>query len=206
MKKKIKILNSEDGYNQAAEFYDAKEKYLNSFEQDKLIPLLRDVEDKKVLDIGAGTGRLTMMLAKLGAEVTAVDVSKKMLEALNKKCVQAKLRVTTILGNAEKLAFENKTFNVVIAAFLIVHLKDLRKFFDEAYRVLKDGGTFVVTNINQKDPPLVKIKNGDILIESFYHRPEKIREILKSLAFGIAEEIFVKEKEVWVNQIVVAKK
>ena len=206
MKKKIKILNSEDGYNQAAEFYDQKEKYLNSFEQNKLIPLLGGVEGKKVLDIGAGTGRLTMMLAKRGAEVTALDVSKKMLDGLNKKCVQAKLRVSTIVGDAENLPFDNNTFDIVTAAFLIVHLKDPTRFFDEAYRVLKDGGLFIVTNINQKNPPLVKTSDGEIVIESFYHRPERIREILESLAFGIEEEIFVKEKDVWVNQIIVAKK
>jgi len=110
------------------------------------------------------------------------------------------------VGDAESLPFKNETFDIVSAAFLIVHLKDPTRFFDEVYRVLKDGGLFVVTNINQKDPPLVKTKEGQIIIESFYHRPGKIKEILESLAFNIQEEVFVKEKDLWVDQIILARK
>lgn len=200
--KKAKVYSSEQGYNLAAQFYDEKEKYLNSFEQSKIIPLLGNLTGKKVLDVGAGTGRLSLFLANRGAAVTALDVSPKMLELVKKK----NKNIQTIVGEAESLPFENDSFDIVSAAFLIVHLKDPRLFFDEVYRVLKDGGVFVVTNINQKDPPLVKTKTDSIIIESFYHRPEKIKEILESLAFGIEEEIFVKEKDIWINQILVARK
>ena len=110
------------------------------------------------------------------------------------------------MGDAESLPFENYTFDLVVATFMIVHLKDPKRFFDEVYRVLKDGGKFLVTNINQKEPPEIKTEKGVIKIESYYHRPEKIREILEELAFGIEREIMVKEKDVWVNQIILAKK
>ncbi len=202
MSGKIKVLPSDKGYDLAAPFYDEKEKYLNSFEQNKLLPLLGDIKGIKILDIGAGTGRLSVLLANRGAKVTALDLSPKMLELVKRKNV----KIETVAGDAESLPFDSGAFDVVAAVFLIVHLKDPARFFDEVYRVLKDGGIFVVTNINQKDPPLVKTKAGEIIIESFYHRPEKIREILESLAFKIEEEIFVKEKEIWINQIVVAKK
>lgn len=186
----------------AADVYDENENYLNSFEQGELIPLLGALADKKVLDVGAGTGRLSLPMANRGAYVTALDVSPKMLELVKRKSA----KIQTIVGDAESLPFENNTFDIVTAAFLIVHLKDPARFFDEAYRVLKEGGILAVTNINQKDPPLVKTKEGKIIIESFYHRPEKIKEILRSLAFKIEQEIFVKEKDIWVNQIVVARK
>ena len=114
--------------------------------------------------------------------------------------------VSTVVGDAESLPFGDNTFDWVVAAFLIVHLKDPRNFFDEAYRVLKDGGRILITNINQKESPEVDTAEGKIKIESFYHRPEKIREILEELAFGIEKGVFVKEKDVWVNQIVVGRK
>ncbi len=198
--KRTKILTSEEGYNLAAGVYDENENYLNSFEQGEFIPLLGALADKKVLDVGAGTGRLSLPLANRGAYVTALDVSPKMLELIKNPNIE------TVVGDAESLPFENNTFDIVTAAFLIVHLKDPTRFFDEAYRVLKDGGILAVTNINQKTPPQVKTKQGKIIIESFYHRPEKILEILESLAFSVEENIFVKEKEAWVNQMVVAKK
>lgn len=202
MSRKIKVFFSDQGYDLASEFYDQKEKYFNSFEQNKILPLLGDIKDIKILDIGAGTGRLSLQLEKGGAQVMALDVSAKMLELIRRK----NKKIQTMVGDAENLPFEKESFDIVTAAFLIVHLKDPMRFFDEVYRVLKDGGKFVVTNINQKDPPEVKTKEGNIIIESFYHRPEKIKEILESLAFQVEQEIFVKENEVWVNQILLARK
>lgn len=202
MAKKIKVLSSEDGYNLAAKEYDKNENYLNSFEQGELIPLLGSLAGKVVLDVGAGTGRLSLPMANRGAQVTAVDVSPKMLELLKRK----NNKIITQVGDGESLDFADETFDIVTAAFLIVHLKDPTRFFDEAYRVLKDGGILAVTNINQKTPPEVKTDNGTIIIESYYHRPEKVRELIESLAFQIQEEAFVKEGELWVNQIIIAKK
>jgi ubiquinone/menaquinone biosynthesis C-methylase UbiE len=111
-----------------------------------------------------------------------------------------------VIGDCENMPFDDGGFDVVVSAFHIVHLKDLKRFFDEAYRVLKPGGKFLVTNINQKRPPEIKTKEGMIEIESYYHRPEEVKEVLEELAFGIEKEIFVKEGEVWVNQIMLASK
>ena len=54
------------------------------------------------------------------------------------------------MGEAEDLPLADGSFAIVIATFLIVHLKDLKRFFAEVYRVLKPGGKFLVTNINQR--------------------------------------------------------
>ena len=202
MKAKIKILPSDQGYNLAAKNYDKKEKYLNSFEQNKVLPLLADVAGQKILDAGAGTGRLAVELAKRGAFVTALDISGEMLKVLAGKSKYIELAV----GDVEYMPFEKNAFDWVMSAFVIVHLKDPTRFFDEVYRVLKDGGKFLVTNINQKEPPEVETQEGVIKIESYYHRPEKIREILESLAFKIEKEVITKDGCVWVNKIIVAVK
>jgi len=125
-----------------------------------------------------------------------------MLEILKRKSPTIKI----VVGDAEDLPFEDEYFDVVVATFVVVHLSDPKKFFDEAYRVLKNGGQLLITNINQKEPPEVKTDIGKIKIESYYHRPEMIREILEDLAFEIEEEIIVKENNIWINQIVLAKK
>lgn len=200
--KKIKILDSAEGYDLAAEDYDKKEKYLNSFEKGKFLSLLLEIKNKKILDVGAGTGRVSLPLALAGAQVTALDISEKILELLKRK----NKKITTVVGEAENLPFENESFDIVTAAFLIVHLKDPKIFFDEVYRVLKPDGLFLVSNINQKEPPVVKTKEGDIQIKSYYHRPEKIKDSLQDLAFSIEKEEMIFESEVWVNQIILAKK
>jgi len=208
MKAKIIQYSSAEGYNLAAEGYDQKEAYLNSFEQGRIMPLLGEIKNLEVLDAGAGTGRLSLKLFQKGARVTAFDISEKMLLMLKRK----NKKISTVVGDAENLPFSDKKFDLVVAAFLVVHLKNPERFFDEVYRVLKPGlpaqagGRFIVTNINQKDPPVIKTKKGPIVIESYYHRPEKIIEILNSLAFTVEKEIFTREGERWVSQIVVVRK
>jgi len=204
--KKIKEYNSQQGYDLAAQTYDKKRAYLDSFEKGAVLSMLGDVTDKKILDVGAGTGRVSIELTKKGADVTALDVSEKMLDSLKSKVKSLKSKIQVIQGDAESLPFEDNSFDIAVAAFLIVHLKNPQRFFDEVYRVLKDDGIFLVTNINQRRPPEVETKEGSIIIESYYHRPEKIREMLEELAFTVEEEKFVKEGEVWVNQIIKAKK
>lgn len=199
---KVKVLNSKDGYNILADYYAKKEKYWDSFEKDQVLPLLGEINNKQILDVGAGNGRLSSKLAKLGAEVTALDVSEEMLKSLKRKSK----KIEIILAEAESLPFDNDSFDVVVATFLIVHLKDLKLFFDEVYRVLKPGGLFLVTNINQRKAPEIKVNKDLIEVESYYHRPEQVLEILEALAFSVEQEKFIKEGEVWINQIVLAKK
>lgn len=196
------MLDSETGYNLAAYDYDKKEKFLNSFEQNKIVPLFGELKGKKILDVGAGTGRLALALHKAGAQVAALDVSFEMLKVLADK----NNKIDTVVGEAQNLPFTDKTFDFVTAAFLVVHLKNPLSFFDEAYRVLKNDGKLIITNINQKEPPEVKTKQGKIKIESFYHRPEKLIEGLENLAFKIEKNIFVYENDIWINQIIVASK
>jgi ubiquinone/menaquinone biosynthesis C-methylase UbiE len=202
MRAKVKIYPSAAGYNLAAAGYDKKEKYLDSFEKGKVMELLGDIGGRKILDAGAGTGRLAAAMAKAGAEVFALDVSEKMLKVIKQKSP----RLQTFIGDAGALPFADNSFDWVVAAFLVVHLQDPAKFFDEAYRVLKDGGRLLVTNINQKEPPEIRVHNDMIKIESYYHRPEKIRKIISSLAFVVEKEVFIEEDNTWINQIIVAKK
>ncbi len=196
------VLNSKQGYDLYANFYDKRLAFLDSFEQFQFIPNLGDLKNKKVLDVGAGTGRLSLRLAEKGADVTALDVSPEILKILKKKNSQIK----TIVATAESLPFPDNSFNIITGTFLIVHLKELKYFFQEAHRVLKPNGILAITNINQKSPPELKINKKKIIIESYYHRPEHVLEDLKNLSFAITKNIFVKDKDVWINQIIVAQK
>ena len=61
-----------------------------------------DLRDKKVLEIGCGTGLITYNLAKIGAEVTAIDISEKSLEIAKRRT--ERFNVKYYWGNAEKLS------------------------------------------------------------------------------------------------------
>ncbi|MBU1151270.1 class I SAM-dependent methyltransferase [Patescibacteria group bacterium] len=203
-----KVYNSAQGYDLMAGDYDGKKgeklAFLNSFEEGEFLAMIGGVNGKKVLDVGCGTGRLVGDLLREGAEVYGVDVSEKMVEAAQKKFGRAKFEV----ADACDLPFENESFDVVVAAFLIVHLKKPEDFFAEAYRVLRDGGVFVVSNINQKKAPLLKAGGSreKFYIDSHYHIPKHVLEKLENEFFKIEDEKFVYEGKAWVNQVIKARK
>jgi ubiquinone/menaquinone biosynthesis C-methylase UbiE len=198
-----KLHSSAEGYDLYASCYDQDLGYLDSFERTVLLQMFADLKGKQVLDVGCGTGRLVRDLRNSGAFVTGVDISEKMVEACKKKFPGMGVK----LGEADELPFEDESFDVLVASFLIVHLKTLDKFFDEAMRVLKPGGTLFVTNINQRKAPKLKTKdNEEIVILSFYHRPDDVKAALEHAFFDIEKEEFVRDGKVWVNQIIKATK
>lgn len=201
-KKRSKLYLPKEGYDLFAPHYDDSFKLLSGFEKGQLFSVFGDMKGKKVLDLGCGTGRILGELKLFGAEVTAVDISEEMLSKAKKKHPDVEM----IVADAENLPFENDYFDVVTATFLIVHLKNPEIAFDEVYRVLKSGGEFVLTNINQRKAPKLKTSEGEIVIQSYYHRPEDIISKLENCPFKIENNEFVKERGVWITQIVKAIK
>jgi len=91
----------------------------------------------RILDVATGTGDLADSMAKIsGAEVTALDLSPEMLAIARKKYP----KITFLEGYAEKLPFQDASFDVVSAGFGVRNFEDLRKGMREFYRVLKPGG------------------------------------------------------------------
>lgn len=201
--RKSKVFLSKEGYDKYAPFYDEKSDFLDGFEGDEIWKMIGKVEGKSVLDAGCGTGRLIKILFEKGAFVTGLDIAPEMLKVARKKFKKAEF----VEGSVEKMPFEDESFDMVTAGFVIVHLKDLRKFFDEVYRVLKPGGVFVLTNVNQRKAPKLRLANReDLVITSFYHIPKQVISALEESFFNIEEEKFVHGNAVWINQIIKATK
>jgi ubiquinone/menaquinone biosynthesis C-methylase UbiE len=96
----------------------------------------------RVLDIGCGTGRFTLMLAKnTGAEVYAIDPSDDMMGEAKKKDKKKKVRWSK--GTAERLSFPNEYFDCVFMTFVFHQIKNRKKSLTEIYRVLKPKGKCV---------------------------------------------------------------
>ncbi|MFC1616506.1 class I SAM-dependent methyltransferase [Patescibacteria group bacterium] len=135
-RKQSGLIDVEEGYTIYAKEYQETEEYLDTFDRNALMLYLKNLKGKKILDVGAGSGRIINILDQDESKIVALDSSKEMLELLKKKYS----KVETVLGDAEKLPFEDESFDVVVATFLIVHLKRLDKFFDEVHRILRPGG------------------------------------------------------------------
>ena len=101
----------------------------------------------KILEIGAGTGRYSIALAKKGYDVTAVELVESNLEVL-KKNAEGLENISAFQGDALNLgSFDDNTFDVTLLFGPMYHLyeeKDRHKALDEAIRVTKPDGVILV--------------------------------------------------------------
>jgi SAM-dependent methyltransferase len=109
-----------------------------------LLPDLLLFPGARVLDFGAGTCWMARLLALLGCEVTAVDVSRKALE-IGERLIRAdalgdQLKVSFVPLTGPELPFADGTFDRVVCFDALHHVPDQRKAIAEFARVLVDGG------------------------------------------------------------------
>jgi SAM-dependent methyltransferase len=97
------------------------------------------------LEIGAGTGYFTINLLRAGVVRSAVatDISPGMLDALQANARGAGVEVETVAADAERLPFEDASFDLVLGHAVLHHIPDLGQAFREFSRVLRPGGTLL---------------------------------------------------------------
>jgi ubiquinone/menaquinone biosynthesis C-methylase UbiE len=97
------------------------------------------------LEIGSGTGYFTlnMMRAGLIDQATCSDISPGMLASLAANAERLGLAVRTVPADAERLPFEDQSFDLVLGHAILHHIPDLPRAFAEFERVLAPGGTLL---------------------------------------------------------------
>ncbi|MDY7039256.1 MAG: class I SAM-dependent methyltransferase [Chloroflexota bacterium] len=106
--------------------------------------LLGDVAGKRVIEIGCGGGQNSIALAKWGAACVGVDPSPAQIAHARRLALENEVEVQFVVGVAEDLSdFPDGHFDVVLSSYAFDYVTDLRRAYDEAWRVLKPGGPFV---------------------------------------------------------------
>ena len=100
---------------------------------------------QRSLEIGSGTGYYTLHLALAGlvVEPVATDISRGMLDELERSAAQLGVAVTTACCEAAQLPFADRSFDLVLGHAVLHHLPDLDAAFQELARVLRPGGQLV---------------------------------------------------------------
>ena len=91
--------------------------------------------DAEVVDLGAGTGKFTRLLARLGASVTAIEP----VDAMRDRLVQAVSDVRALPGSAENIPLDDASVDVVVCAQAF-HWFANQATLSEIHRVLRPGG------------------------------------------------------------------
>jgi len=106
------------------------------------LPMLREAANIRsgirVLDVGSGPGHIAGALSQDGAAVTGIDFSAQMVEVAKKHYPD----VSFLEADAERLPFDDESFDAVVSNFVIHHLSRPEVVFREVCRVLKPGGRF----------------------------------------------------------------
>ncbi|HKJ30427.1 MAG TPA: corrinoid protein-associated methyltransferase CpaM [Balneolales bacterium] len=129
-------------------------------------------KDQKVLDIGCGTGALTLKAAAKGAVVKGIDVNPQMLEIARKRADEMNLSQNIELcemGVAELENIESLSFDVIMSGLCFSELSEDEQTFTlkQINRILKAGGFLLVAD--ETEPEIVLL----MLLESLFRIPLK---------------------------------
>lgn len=124
------------------EYIESEGNFWNEmYEKPATIETLKSLglQNKKILDLGCGSGRYTKILINLGAKVWGTDPSEKLI-----KLAKAKIRgVEFAKGSGENLPYPSSFFDMVFAGLVVDYFKDPYLSFAEINRVLKEDGIFL---------------------------------------------------------------
>ena len=98
---------------------------------------------RHVLDVGCGPGFFSVLLARLGYEVTAVDYTENMLTEARKNAAHYGVDIDFRRMDAQKLDFEDGIFDLVISRNVLWNLEQPEQAYREWLRVLKPNGTLM---------------------------------------------------------------
>jgi ubiquinone/menaquinone biosynthesis C-methylase UbiE len=112
-------------------------------QEQQIAAFLAPVAGRRVLDVGTGTGRAAIALARRGAIVTGVDASAEMLQVAERRAAEAGVPlgaddtagVRFIRGDAHGLNFPDRSFDAVVCLRVLMHTPDWRMSLRELCRV-----------------------------------------------------------------------
>jgi len=111
-----------------------------------LVEAARIEPGQRVLDIAAGSGNVAIPAARLGAEVTASDLSPELLAIGETQAGVAGVSLTWQEADAENLPYADGSFDVAVSCVGIMFAPHHRSAADELVRVVRPGGTIGLIN------------------------------------------------------------
>lgn len=123
---------------------------VKKYEKKLLLEMLQPQRDDLILDVGCGTGAFTLDVLAFRAKIIGLDISLPMLIQAEMKTAQYDFLGT--VGNMKTLPFSDDTFDKVFSMTALEFVNDAKVAIDELHRVVRPGGTVVLTTLNSLSP------------------------------------------------------
>jgi excisionase family DNA binding protein len=152
-------VETKEFFNEVAEKWEELRKdYYDESILNKLLDLNLLEQPMTVLDLGAGDGFLSMSIAKKVNKVVAIDVSKGMLQELEKKASQQGLKnIETLVTVGMEIPLEDSSMDLVCASMVLHHMEEPEFAVKEIFRIAKPGAViFIADFIEHKDQVLLE--------------------------------------------------
>lgn len=136
-------------YDSIAEIFlshvERPDSWNNLYERPHMLSRLPPLKDKDVLDLGCSSGYYTEYALKMGASVTAVDVSNALIERLTARIESPKLHLFRADISKPMPFLKSDAYDCIICSLVIDYIKDWEPLFAELYRVMKKGGRLIIS-------------------------------------------------------------
>ena len=124
-----------------------REKIINHFDiaKDEKKPF----KNINLLDIGCGGGLLSEPMAKLGANVTGLDVVEKNIKTASAHAKNQGLKINYIHSTVEKISEKDEKFDVILNMEVIEHVSDVNLFINSCNKILSANGIMIFASLNR---------------------------------------------------------
>jgi ubiquinone/menaquinone biosynthesis C-methylase UbiE len=144
------VASYKSSYSRAFTWYKLRNAVYNHFAEEAR-------EGIKVLEVGCGSGANIQMINDLSPlaneiEYYGIDISPKAIEAANNYKNKSAIKNCVFeVGDAESLKFDDSYFDIVVCTEVLEHLLNPRAALREIYRVIKIGGSSIITTPNNSN-------------------------------------------------------
>jgi SAM-dependent methyltransferase len=166
--------------------------------EDAAFAAIAERRPQRILDIGCGLGEIGERCQReLGAHVSAIDISPRMVELAKARGLEAQV------ADAERLPFNDNSFDCVFAGWVLYHVPDLARAVAECARVLTREGALVASSVctdnieevwqligvtEEREPLSFTYDNGEAVLARHFGRVER-REVEGELVFPDTESL-----------------
>ncbi len=160
-------MSIQSAYDTWSSTYDHDRNLTRDLDQVTMRKVFADTRYINILELGCGTGKNTVLLAEISDAVHALDFSETMIEQARQKVNPDKVQFS-IADLTQTWLIKNDSHDLIVCNLVLEHIEDLAFIFRQAFRVLKAGGAFYISELHpfrQYQGGNANFQRGDKIIE-----------------------------------------